>query len=258
MGANSPTSCKVLTCLLNATWSRLIWLKLFSTCLQEHRLAETCQLVHARYISGPSKLPKTQCCASNRIWKRSTYQTAKLEGVRMTANTKCKPATVNSRIQHKHRHTNALYLNQLNSLVTSSHQPRFWRHIFIWLRESSVPHLKQNLPRKHTNYLTISLPLEEGEGENWGHEAQFWRKLCAAAAAQKHLGLIIHTQQNPGCAHPTEGTHKRFTSPSPTATRQSSRTSEPHLLQTSNESSTTLCRDDWNETPLWYFLVLFL
>lgn len=154
--------------------------------------------------------------------------------------------------------SNTLYLNQLNSLVTSSHQPCFWRPVFIWLREYSAPHLEQDLLRKHTNYLTISLPLDEGEGENRGHKAQFWRKLRAAAAAQKHLGLIIHTQQNPGWAHPTEGTHKRFTSPSPTATRQSSRTSEPHLLQTSNESSTTLCRDDWNKTLLCYFLVLFL
>lgn len=149
--------------------------------------------------------------------------------------------------------TNTLYLKQLNSLATSFHQPPFWRPVFIWLREPSAPHL-----RKHTTYLTISLLLAEGEGENQGHEAQFWRKLCTAAAAPKHLGLIIHTQQNPGWAHHTEGTHIRFTSPSPTATRQSSRTSEPHLLQTSNESSTTLCRVDWNETPLCYFLVLFL
>lgn len=153
--------------------------------------------------------------------------------------------------------TNTLYLNQLNSLVTSSYQPHFWRPIFIWLRVfCSSP---QARPTQETHKLPDHLPpLEAGEGKNRGHEAQFWRRLCAAAAAQKHLGLIIHVQQNPGLAHPTEGTHKRFTSPSPTATRQSSWTSEPHLLQMSNESSTTLCRDDWNETPLCYFLVLFL
>lgn len=201
MGANSPTSCKVLTCLLNATWSRLIWLKLFSTCLQEHRLAETCQLVHARYISGPSKLPKTQCCASNRIWKRSTYQTAKLEGVRMTANTKCKPATVNSRIQHKHRHTNALYLNQLNSLVTSCHQPRFWRHIFKAQRVFCAS--PQAKPTQETHKLPDHLPpFRRGRGRELRTWSPVLKKAMCSCSSTETFGTDYTHAANPWLCSP--------------------------------------------------------
>lgn len=79
-----------------------------------------------------------------------------------------------------------------------------------------------------------------------------FEEVTCSFAEQMHLGLIMNMQQNPGWAHPTGGTHKKFTFHSLPATKESSQTSEPHL---SNKSNTTLCRDDWNETPLCYFPV---
>lgn len=103
--------------------------------------------------------------------------------------------------------------------------------LFALCSESSAPRLKQDPLRKHTSPLTISLPLKKEQGG----ESRTRSPVLKEAMCVQHRNiwdwLHTHAQQNPGWIHHPGGTHKGVTSPSPSASRQSSPASEPPLLQ---------------------------